>query len=194
MGKGWKQITLLSSYAGNHGEGKAARGVTPEEQEMEVAHSGDSAACEVLRTEVLREDDLRLRPVLMDVPRFHDDSGSLRDEEHLDCLSSMFNFDGDYLQYLFVAVLQSELPPDEIPPTVHNLSHVALSIVLHGCAATYNAYNQESKYRIPKRLCGRNGKPTTTTQIRLVVHNVVSLFSLIKNRKEGDYKLYSLLK
>ena len=98
----------------------------------------------------------------MNVPRFHDDSGSLRDEEHLDCLSSMFNFDRDYLQYLFVAVLQSELPPDEIPPTVHNLSHVALSIVLHGCAATYNAYNQESKYRIPKRLCERNGKPTTT--------------------------------
>ena len=112
---------------------------------MEVAHSGESAACEVLRTEVLREDDLRLRPVLMNVPRFHDDSGSLRDEEHLDCLSSMFNFDRDYLQYLFVAVLQSELPPGEIPPTVHNLSHVALSIVLHGCAATYNAYNQESK-------------------------------------------------
>ena len=133
------------------------RSITPEEQEMEVAHSGESAACEVLRTEVLREDDLRLRPVLMNVPRFHDDSGSLRDEEHLDCLSSMFSFDGDYLQYLFVAVLQSELPPDEIPPTVHNLSHVALSIVLHGCAATYNAYNQESKYRIPKRLCGRNG-------------------------------------
>ena len=106
----------------------------------------------------------------------------------------MFNFDGDYLQYLFVAVLQSELPPGEIPPTVHNLSHVALSIVLHGCAATYNAYNQESKYRIPKRLCGRNGKPTTTTQTRLVVHNVVSLFSLMKKRKEGDYKLYSLLK
>ena len=141
------------------------RSITPEEQEMEVAHSGESAACEVLRTEVLREDDLRLRPVLMDVPRFHDDSGSLRDEEHLDCLSSMFIFDGDYHQCLldfFVAVLQSELPPDEIPPTVHNLSHVALSIVLHGCAATYNAYNQESKYRIPKRLCGRNGKPTTT--------------------------------
>ena len=109
-------------------------------------------------------------------------------------MSSMFNFDRDYLQYLFVAVLQSELPPDEIPPTVHNLSHVALSIVLHGCAATYNAYNQESKYRIPKRLCGRNGKPTTTTQIRLVVHNVVSLFSLMKKRKEGDYKLYSLLR
>ena len=80
-------------------------------------------------------------------------------------MSSMFIFDGDYHQCLldfFVAVLQSELPPDEIPPTVHNLSHVALSIVLHGCAATYNAYNQESKYRIPKRLCGRNGKPTTT--------------------------------
>ena len=159
-----------------------------------MADSRDSAAFVVLRTEVLREDDLRLRPVLMDIPRFHDDSGSLRDEEHLDCLSSMFSFDRDYLQYLFVAVLQSELPPDEIPPTVHNLSHVALSIVLHGCAATYNAYNQESKYRIPKRLCGRNGKPTTTTQIRLVVHNVVSLFSLIKKRKEGDYKLYSLLR
>ena len=170
------------------------RSITPEEQEMEVADSRESAACEVLRTEVLREDDLRLCAVLMDVPRFHDDSGSLRDEEHLDCLSSMFSFDGDYLQYLFVAVLQSELPPNEIPPTVHNLSHVALSIVLHGCAATNNAYNQESKYRIPKRLCGRNGKPTTTTQIRLVVHNVVSLFSLMKKRKEGDYKLYSLLK
>ena len=66
-------------------------------------------------------------------------------KSNLDCLSSMFNFDRDYLQYLFVAVLQSELPPDEIPPPVHNLSHVALSIVLHGCAATYNAYNQESK-------------------------------------------------
>lgn len=117
----------------------------------------------------------------------------------LDCLSWMFNFDGDYRELLhiqclldfFVAMLQSELPPDEIPPTVHNLSHVALSIVLHGCAATNNAYNQESKYRIPKRLCGRNGKPTTTTQIRLVVHNVISLFSLMKKRKEGDYKLYS---
>ena len=45
---------------------------------MEVAHSGESAACEVLGIEVLREDDLRLRPVLMNVPRFHDDSGSLR--------------------------------------------------------------------------------------------------------------------
>ena len=53
---------------------------------MEVAHSGYSAACEVLRTEVLREDDLRLRPVLMDVPRFHDDSGSLRDEEQFGLL------------------------------------------------------------------------------------------------------------
>ncbi|KAK8816818.1 hypothetical protein WA577_007882 [Blastocystis sp. JDR] len=118
-------------------------------------------------------------------------------KSNLDCLSSMFNFDGDYLQCLldfFVTVLQSELPPEEIPPTVHNLSHVALSIVLHGCAATNNAYNQESKYRIPKWLCRRNGKPTTTTQIRLVVHNVVSLFSLIKKRKEGDYKLYSPLK
>lgn len=53
---------------------------------MEVAHSGESAACEVLRTEVLREDDLRLRAVLMDVPRFHDDSGSLRDEEQFGLL------------------------------------------------------------------------------------------------------------
>ena len=62
------------------------RSITPEEQEMEVAHSGESAACEVLRTEVLREDDLRLRAVLMDVPRFHDDSGSLRDEEQFGLL------------------------------------------------------------------------------------------------------------
>ena len=53
---------------------------------MEVANSRESAAFEVLRTEVLREDDLRIRALLMDISRFHDDSGSLRDEEQFGLL------------------------------------------------------------------------------------------------------------
>ena len=191
MGKGWKEIPLLPSYAGNHAEGEASlptnkkwKWLTPE-------------SLQPAKFSALKSYERMIFAFALFSWTFQDSMMILAVfamKSNLDCLSSMFNFDGDYIQYLFVAVLQSELPPDEIPPTVHNLSHVALSIVLHGCAATYNAYNQESKYRIPKRLCERNGKPTTTTQIRLVVHNVVSLFSLIKKRKEGDYKLYSLLR
>ena len=159
MGKGWKQIPLLPFHAGNHAEGEAS---LPKNKKWKWL---TPQILQPAKFSALKSYERMIFGFSLFSWTFQDSMmipAVFAMKSNLDCLSLMFNFDRDYLQYLFVAVLQSELPPDEIPPTVHNLSHVALSIVLHGCAATYNAYNQESKYRIPKRLCGRNGKPTTT--------------------------------
>ncbi len=76
----------------------------------------------------------------------------------VDCLSYMFNFNGDIrmLQYtqqllnFFSGMLEGQVAPSLISYSLHANEHLAESILCHGLPVDNNAINQERQYKTIK--------------------------------------------
>lgn len=76
----------------------------------------------------------------------------------VDCLSYMFNFNGDIrmLQYtqlmlnFFSGMLEGQVAPSLISYSLHANEHQAESILCHGPPVDINAINQERRYKTIK--------------------------------------------
>lgn len=106
----------------------------------------------------------------------------------LDIIGAVFNCDCNYLQMIrmqemldfHLGVLQGEIAPSFITPSIHNVVHPVSSTIIHGSAAVNNSLIQEAMYRYAKNAVTTSPNPSKTTQWRLLVSNTTEVYSLEK--------------
>ena len=94
----------------------------------------------------------------------------------IDGLSFVFTSDGAYHDLLlvqavidfFLAVLQGEVSPSSVTPSVHNTRHIVSSVICHGCAIDNNCFTQEHMYGFVKKAVATSCNPNKTIQKRLL--------------------------
>ena len=80
----------------------------------------------------------------------------------------------------FLAVLQGEVSPSSVSPSVHNTRHIALSVICHGCAID-NCFTQEHMYGFVKK-AATNCNPNKTIQKHLLGCNTAEVYTFCRER------------
>ena len=119
----------------------------------------------------------------------------------LDGLSFMFNFDGSYEELLkcqamidfSFGILQGEINPSSVSPSMHNVTHGGQSILIHDSPARNNCFTQERLYQIAKALVLQSSNPALTVQERLLVNNVCAIFSFLDDVAVDEYSVSETL-
>lgn len=118
----------------------------------------------------------------------------------LDVLSYMYNFDGDieeliYTQSVmnfFEGLLEGEVAPSWITPSMHAVIHIGKSVLCHGPPAVNNCLNQESLYKLLKKNVMNSPNPEKTAQTRLLASTLVSIHQLSHEEEETGSVLEEL--
>lgn len=108
----------------------------------------------------------------------------------IDGLSFVFTSDGAYHDLLlvqavidfFLAVLQGEVSPSSVTPSVHNTRHIVSSVICHGCAIDNNCFTQEHMYGFVKKAVATSCNPNKTIQKRLLGCNTAEVYSFCRER------------
>lgn len=101
----------------------------------------------------------------------------------LDSLSWMYLFDESYSAlatvqsnlFFFCGLLQGEVNPGMISPSIHRLDHCYWSIICHGSPAVNNSFNQENQYRLAKTNVGNSSHIDATLQKRIIAGTACAL-------------------
>ena len=100
----------------------------------------------------------------------------------VDCLSYMFNFNGDIrlLQYtqqllnFYSGMLEGQVAPSLISYSLHANEHLAESILCYGPPVDINAINQERQYKTAKKNAIGSRDVNKTIQMRLMAAGICS--------------------